>query len=69
VRFAGGEKSATNATAASGAPTAMYGRRRPKRLRVRSVIQPITESVIASKARETAFASAIHPSGTRTTSE
>jgi hypothetical protein len=69
VSAAGGANSTTKESAASGAPTAMYGRRRPHRLRVRSVTQPITESVMASKAREIAFTSAIQPSGTSTTSE
>lgn len=64
----GGLSSKRNMTALPSTPIAIQGSRRPNRLRVRSEIQPITGSVMASKARPAAIATAMIPAGSATTS-
>ena len=69
VMPSGGPKRATIEMAAKGAPTMMYGRRRPHRERVRSESQPIRGSVMASKARASTCAKAMKPMATPMVSE
>ncbi len=68
-RLSGGANIPTKKNEAMGAPMKIQGRRRPQRVFVRSEIQPISGSVIASKARASVCASAMKPSATPTVSE